>query len=299
MKKQFKKGLVSLFVLGCSATLLSACNKTPNFDGMSGSELLIALHEQMLKDHTTYIKYTDFQKYCVGTNKLYSIDRKSESDKSLVGFYTGKLQSGYSGFTREHVWACANSSGLWVHGNNKPVDPKYNVDNSAYKGGGSDLYHIRPCTSDINTKRGSAKLYVFPATAVKDSTYFEHSDGGPYIIKTDSNGEYANKFEPADENKGDMARILMYVYTHYSSIGDNSEVDEEVRGYLGALNLRDVFNSGYSLKEVQDIIVEWNELDPPDETEKLRNDTVEKIQGNRNPFVDHPEYIKKIFQEEE
>ena len=42
-------------------------------------------------------------------------------------------------------------------------------------------------------------------------------------------------------------------------------------------------------------MLKWNELDPVDDTERLRNDTIEQIQGNRNPFVDHPEYRARCF----
>lgn len=278
--------------LSASLTLLASCGKKKvDLDTLSGSELLIALHEQMMEDHKTYIKYSAYASYVNGTNA--QIDRKSESDERIVGFYTGKLQTAYTGFTREHVWACANSNGLWTHNEADKKSGHY-VDASDYKGGGSDLYHVRPCTNDINTKRGNAKLYEFPTTEKS----YSHSDTGPYVLKTDTDGDFANKCEIAKEMKGDMARILMYVYTHYSTIGDNSDLTEKQRSYLGGLNLRDVFNSSYSLKQVQDMLVRWNEEDPVDETEKLRNDTVEKIQGNRNPYVDHPEYIKKIFQED-
>lgn len=278
-------------VASASALLVSCNKKKVDLEELSGSELLIGIHEKLLEDHKTYIKYGAYQSYVYGSNANPSIDQHNEKDTKIVGFYTGKLQATYSGFTREHVWACANSNGLWTH---TKTDGVHYVDGSDYKGGGSDLFHVRPCTNQINEDRGNAKLYVFKTT----DPYYEHSDGGPYVIKTDTEGTFASKFEPADEQKGDMARILMYVYAHYASIGDNSEVSDTVRNYLGALNLRDVFNSSYSLKEVQDLLVEWNEMDPPDDTEKMRNDTVEKIQGNRNIFVDHPEYIKKIFQED-
>ena len=38
----------------------------------------------------------------------------------------------------------------------------------------------------------------------------------------------------------------------------------------------------------------WNKLDPVDQAELERNDAIEKIQGNRNPFIDHPEYVDQI-----
>ena len=49
-----------------------------------------------------------------------------------------------------------------------------------------------------------------------------------------------------------------------------------------------------SLKTYE-ILKAWNKIDPPSEVEKLRNDTVEKIQGNRNPFVDYPKLVNNLF----
>ena len=46
---------------------------------------------------------------------------------------------------------------------------------------------------------------------------------------------------------------------------------------------------------MQKIMVKWNNLDPVSETEKLRNQTVQAIQGNRNPFVDYPHLMAKCF----
>ena len=39
----------------------------------------------------------------------------------------------------------------------------------------------------------------------------------------------------------------------------------------------------------------WNAIDPVDATELLRNDTIQAIQGNRNPFIDHPELMAACF----
>ena len=80
----------------------------------------------------------------------------------------------------------------------------------------------------------------------------------------------------------------MYVYIHYSKIGNyNNNV-------CGALNLRQVFGVDTD-NGVYELMVRWNELDPVSETEKLRNDTVQKVQGNRNPFVDYPHLMAKCF----
>ena len=71
--------------------------------------------------------------------------------------------------------------------------------------------------------------------------------------------------EPRNEIKGDIARIIYYMHKTY---------DLPIRGNL------------------PDFIL-WNELDPPSEEEKARNDLVESIQGTRNPYVDDPSLVKR------
>lgn len=279
-----------------TAVLLSACPKPldpseqPDEYGvtakMEGSEVLDQLHQKMLETHKKYVLYSSFQSYEDTSNGKTAVDADATKG-GVKGFYTGIQKSTYSGYTREHVWPCANSNGLWDHSV---------VDKSGYKGGGSDLYHVRAVLSDVNTRRGNGKFYEFKSTDIK---YQFPSYEVPYKITVDQDADYANKFEPADCIKGDIARLLVYVYTHYAAIGDNSEVSDEVRSYLGALDFRQVFNSAYSLNDIYEILVRWNENDPVSADEKLRNDTVEKIQGNRNPFVDHPEYIRRIWMPEE
>ncbi len=292
--KKGKRSIVLLMMGTLLSASLASCNEVATDDygipvDKSGPELLGILHDRMMDTHQKYIKYTQVNSYLNDP----STDEAPEDSSKNVLFYTGRRVKKGTSSTREHVWACANSSNMWTHNTS---DGSHYVDGSGYAGGGSDLYHIRPCTYSINEYRGNGKFYEFK----ESDTYYEHGDNGLYVMKTDKKETYATKVEPADEFKGDIARILMYVYVHYSSkLGHNTELSATQKSYLGDLNLRSVFNSGYSLDDIYELMVSWNNLDPVDEMEKKRNDTVEQIQGNRNPFVDHPEYMARCFNVDE
>ena len=87
---------------------------------------------------------------------------------------------------------------------------------------------------------------------------------------------YGNGFyEPADCSKGDVARIIFYMLTRYS------ETD----------TLYIVTNVAQSM----DLLLDWNALDPVDDIERQRNDVAFSIVGNRNPFIDYPEYAYYIW----
>ena len=135
-------------------------------------------------------------------------------------------------------------------------------------GGGSDLLHIRPTYQSTNSTRGND---LYGDVADGETKVFNHMTYGK------SGGGY---FEPIDAVKGDVARIIMYTWVayknHYSNLPDVTNVFKD-------------YNT----------LLRWHTLDKPDILEGNRNNYCEKIsiQGNRNPFVDHPELAWKIFGE--
>ncbi len=133
--------------------------------------------------------------------------------------------------------------------------------------GGADMHHIRPDDVTTNSKRGNLKYgEVTGGTQAYGSTLVGGISGGTYD---------STYFEPHDNVKGDVARICLYVYVRWGSD-------------WGADNITDVFQS-------VDVLLQWCEDDPVDTWEMGRNEVVEAIQGNRNVFIDYPEYAWLIF----
>ena len=87
---------------------------------------------------------------------------------------------------------------------------------------------------------------------------------------------YATKdyFEPLDNVKGDVARIIFYLMVRY----------EEADNYTFS-----------TIAQSKEMLLRWNEQDPVDAFEKYRNEQGYIIQGNRNPFIDHPECADLIW----
>ena len=136
------------------------------------------------------------------------------------------------------------------------------------EGAGADLHHVRPDDVTTNAKRGNLKFgNADGGSEVKGSTLVSGALGGY------AKGSY---FEPLDNVKGDVARICLYVYARYG--GELSKCS----------NITNVFES-------VDVLLDWCESDPVDTWEMGRNEVVGKIQGNRNVFIDYPEYAWLIF----
>lgn len=281
-------------------------NHYTNYDlTKTGGRLQLELQKYCFDKHVNWIRYGQINSYYVTTTSRDSTEAISKGSKINEWYYTGKLKEGTSGSNREHVWPCANSGGLWDHNADKS-SPHY-VDNTNYVGGGSDLYHVRLCESKVNTARGNSRFVSFDDpewSGMKASTLEYGESGGKYTIRlynyetTTSGGvQFAKQAEPADEMKGDVARLILYVYIHYLDRGEYPE-GEIKSGYkysdvVGGLSLSSVM--GYNSEERSlEVLQAWNKLDPPSSVEKLRNDTVQKIQGNRNPFVDYPQLVDQL-----
>ena len=168
------------------------------------------------------------------------------------------------------IYSRKEVQGTWSSGghywNREHVWPK-SLGGFGENGAGADLHHLRPEDPVVNSTRNN-----FPFGEVKsgDKVKMSSQNGGEY---TDNylGGGY---FEPQDCAKGDVARILLYLITRYS--------------YLETKGITVVAQS-------MKMILEWNELDPVDEWEMQRNDVTEGYQGNRNPFIDHPELAREIW----
>jgi len=126
------------------------------------------------------------------------------------------------------------------------------------KGAVSDLHHLFPTDTKTNGMRSS---YAFGDVVTPTWT----SPGDEAKLGLDAHG--STVFEPPAEHKGNVARAMFYV----SAIYDIPLEAEQER-----------------------VLRAWSVADPVDDDERLHNDRIEKVQGNRNPFVDAPALIERI-----
>ena len=134
-------------------------------------------------------------------------------------------------------------------------------------GAGSDLHHIRPTDPSVNTSHNNNPYGI---VSTNDYCKTSSTNGSVTIDAKCKNGV----FEPGNDKKGDTARIIFYLLVRYSD-SDSYPIT--------------------NVAESMELLLEWNELDPVDESEIRRNDAVYDIQGNRNPFIDNSDYADLIW----
>ena len=134
----------------------------------------------------------------------------------------------------------------------------------------SDLHQVFPVDGYVNGIRGS-----HPFGDVGYSTY--ESANGSLRGNSDLCSYGGRVFEPIDAYKGDVARAQLYMSIRYRGEDADWNSSEATDGAV----LEDWY---------LETMIAWHLLDPVSDKERDRNDAIQAIQGNRNPFIDHPEY---------
>lgn len=150
----------------------------------------------------------------------------------------------------------------------------------------SDMHFIWPADNRINFYKSN-----FPIGYEKNAYYT--SKNGTRVGASDPAKNFgyssSNIFEPIDTFKGDFARAYLYVVTRYQ---------DSIINWLGRSTSAEVLdgNKYPGLKSwILQLCVKWSKMDPPSAFEIKRNDSVYSIQGNRNPYIDHPNWVEKVF----
>ncbi|MCR5332543.1 MAG: endonuclease [Bacilli bacterium] len=161
----------------------------------------------------------------------------------------------------------------------------------------SDLVHLVPTDGKINGMRGN-QPFGEVATASYTYSFGERKDGNGDVYQKagksqlgtakNINGVTAPSvkvFEPDDQYKGDFARIYFYFATRYQGWATSTDNGK----YMFNTSFPYMTNYGLALMR------KWHAQDPVSQKEIDRNDAIESLQGNRNPYVDHPEWANTIF----
>ncbi len=228
----------------------------------TGSASFVTSLHNLINPHTK-ISYGQFDE----TNVVF-VSRDTLTTKKVVTcVYSGENYVytppfAWTTFSREHTYCHS-----WM-----PTNPADSPERPEY----SDQHHLFP--TNQNNANGVRSNHPLGVVTNVTSSYLLGKYG------TNSLGE--SVYEPRNSHKGDAARALLYMAVCYNGVD----------GYDWTFNhLNTVILPPQSeAPQSVDLLIQWHNQDPPDQWEKDRNDYIFSIQGNRNPFIDHPEYVAKI-----
>lgn len=217
--------------------------------------------ESRIRSPYMKISYDQFDE----TNVTFFASRDTTAGKRVVTcVYSGENYLytppfAWIPFSREHTWC---HSWMPTH----PAESRQEY---------SDQHHLFP--TNQNNANGIRSNHPLDNLTTISSTYLESKYG------RNSSGDLA--FEPRPIHKGDAARAILYMALKYDGINGYTWNFNWLQPKLAALS-----------EGPQDLntLISWHKQDPPGKWEVDRNNYIQSIQENRNPLVDHPEYVNYI-----
>lgn len=177
---------------------------------------------------------------------------------------------GQQAYNREHTWPQSYGFSSGALGSNNAAR--------------TDGHHLMMSDVTYNGNRGNLYFDNCLSGCTEDVTTANHGQGGPGI----ANKYDSNSYEVWDFRKGDIARAMFYMDVRYA--GDvGGEVDLQLTDNANLIQTGDPYMGLLS------VLLEWHEADPVDDIERERNERIYSFQANRNPFIDHPEWVECIF----
>lgn len=233
-------------------------NYYKSINGLTDSSLKNALHT-LIYNHTQVKSYSALPEYFRTTDRRpgtdYFWDMYSDMQVSIYGNFGTYMN-------REHSFP----KSWWAGADNST--PAY-----------VDLFQLYPSEKNANSAKSN-----FPLGEVVTATF----DNGTVKVgyaTTGQGGGSSKVFEPNEEYVGDFARTYFYMVTCYQNL------TWETR-YMYMLEQ----NTYPTLKPwAIDLLLKWHRADPVSQKEVDRNEAVYGFQGNRNPFIDHPELVEYIW----
>lgn len=189
---------------------------------------------------------------------LKNTDEDPANSANVILLYSGRSQSKSLNGGDPNDW---NREHVWA---------KSHGDFGTATGPGTDIHHLRPEDVSVNADRGNK----------------DFDNGGTERSEAPDNYSDADSWEPRDAVKGDVARMLFYMAVRYegtdgfANLELNNSVTNGTAPYHGKLS----------------VLLQWHQQDPPSAFEKRRNQVIyDSYQRNRNPFIDHPEWVGAIW----
>ncbi len=240
--------------------------------------LRATLHE-VIDDHLRF-------PYTAATTDTWDILKLAEQDPAdserIIDVYRNasylKQPGGNSFYDREHTWP--KTYGFPDEGNSAPHTDAHML----------MLSHIA-----YNNARGSKRFDHCPVGCTEYPTLANNgSGGGSGVYPGNSNWSNASVFEVWVGKRGDVARAIFYMDIRYEGgvHGVTGVAEPDLRVTDDPGQIQSAGNgAAIAYMGLTSVLLAWHEADPPDDFERRRNDVVASFQGNRNPFIDHPEWV--------
>lgn len=242
-------------------------------DASSSAALRSTLHARI----ANHIRFP----YTASTTDTWDILNLADQDPvdsgSILDIYRNatyaKISGGTGAYNREHSWP--NSYGF----GGATATSEY-----------TDCHHLFASDTTWNGNRGNLPYGTCGSGCTENVTLANHGfGGGSGVYPGNSDWLNGSVYEVWNHMRGDLARASLYMDVRYE--GGTHPYTGTTETNLQLVDSLSQIQTGQPYMGLLSVLLAWNADDPPDDAERRRNDVVESFQGNRNPFVDHPEWV--------
>lgn len=281
------RGALAIWLSGLLVTGASA-QPPPGYynpvDATSALTLRSTLHD-LIDDHTRF-------PYTANATDTWDIlklaDQDPDDPNRILDVYKNasypKAVGGNDNYNREHGWP--KSYGFKKDGSG----------NYPY----TDCHHLFLADSRYNSSRSNKPYRTCDASCTERATDSNNGQGGATgTYPGNSNWTSTGIWETWVGRRGDVARALFYMDVRYEGgthgVTNHAEPDLILTDDVSLIQ-SSTQNQSVAHMGLLSTLLSWHEEDPVDDLERQHNDAVFGAQGNRNPFVDHPEWVTCLFE---
>ncbi|CAA7196243.1 endonuclease [Chryseobacterium potabilaquae] len=257
--------------------------------GLTGYSLKNKLHEIISRKNISW-HYGDLTHYYNTTDLDKYYDHGANNTSILLDMYS-EIPSGPDAYeyTNANIIGSVSAEGQgWNREHMMPQSTFYS-NYPMY----SDLFYVVPTDARINQLRSN---YPYGICSTASSHIFHTFTNTSKIGKSAiPNYSYTGRvYEPIDEFKGDIARSLLYFAVRYEGKLGTFKYNNSLNPASDTNPLDGTEERAYDPEYIA-MLLQWHQQDPVSQKEKDRNNEVYAIQKNRNPFIDHPEWVNSIW----
>ncbi len=285
-----KKLLLSLFLIPVFGFTQTPTGYYDGTLGLTGYALKTKLHDIIAKkninwhysDLQSLYNQTDIDKFYDydATNSTYILDIYSCNPGGTTAYH----------YTTAHMIGSTNSEGLGWNREHQMPQSSFNSNYPMY----SDLFFVIPTDARINQLRSNYP-YGISVTTPPSQVFYNFTNGSKIGINATANSAYTGRvYEPHNEFKGDIARSLLYYVVRYEGKLNSFNFYNGTSPANDTNPLDGTEEKAYEDWYIQ-MLLQWHNQDPVSPREIARNNNVYTVQGNRNPFIDHPEWADLIW----
>ncbi|WP_300672223.1 endonuclease [Soonwooa sp.] len=276
-----KKIYFGLFVLP-SLIFGQAGNYYNGTENLTGYQLKSKLHD-IISNKPISWNYGDLPTFYATTD----VDRYYEKDGSLLDIYS-EIPDGPDAYEYNFDQMIGSAAAEGLGWNREHMMPQSTF--NSYYPMYSDLFFVVPTDARINQLRSN-----YPYGVVGSTIYYTFTNSSRIGNCAIPNATYKGRvYEPINEFKGDVARALLYYAVRYEGKLGSFNFDTNADPTKDQNPMNGTEEQAFEKWYIQ-MLINWHNADPVSQKEIERNNYVYQIQKNRNPFIDHPEWVNSIW----